>query len=247
MNYWFISDIHLNDVYERNGVTLLRFLFELNKNPQQHQLFLVGDIFDVWVSDGSVFVEKFQLVIAELAKLQENGGKVYYFEGNHDVHIDKFWTPRFQIEVFDGPRNFSLGGLKVRVEHGDFINPDDHAYLRYLSIIRHPIIEFLGHTLPSRFWSYIATRQSKKSRKKTSRYAVDNSEKIKSLIRAHAERTVLKDNFDLIVTGHMHVFDDYQFTKNNKERRSINLGTWLEKPRALKISDGKIEIVDLSD
>lgn len=246
MNYWFISDLHLNDVFERNGETLLRFLFELNKNPQEHQLFLVGDIFDVWVSDGSVFVEKFQPIVTALAKLQENGGKVYYFEGNHDVHIDKFWNPRFQIEVFDEPRNFSLGGLKVRVEHGDYINPDDTAYLRYLSIIRHPIVEFLGHALPSRFWSFIASRQSKKSRKKTSRYAVDNSEKIISLIRAHAERTILKDNFDLIVTGHMHVFDDYQFTKNGKEYRSINLGTWLEKPRALKISDGKIEIVDLN-
>jgi UDP-2,3-diacylglucosamine hydrolase len=245
VNYWFVSDLHLNDVFERNGVTLLRFLFELNKNPQKHQLFLVGDIFDVWVSDGSVFVNKFQLIIDELVKLKKGGGKVFYFEGNHDVHIDKFWTKKFGIEVYDEPHTFNLNGLKVKVEHGDYINPDDAAYLKYLSIIKHPFVEFLGHVLPSYFWSYIANKQSKKSRKKTSRYAVDNAENLKKLIRAHAERSHSQENFDLIVTGHMHVFDDYQFLKNNKSVRSINLGTWLDKPRALKISENKIEVIEL--
>ena len=246
MNYWFVSDIHLNDVFERNGVTLLRFLFELNKNPSQHQLFLVGDIFDVWVSDGSVFVKKFQLIIDELIKLQKGGGKVYYFEGNHDVHIDRYWTKQLDIEVFDNPHTFNFDDFKIRVEHGDYINPNDAAYLKYLSIIKNPFVEFLGHALPSCFWSYIANKQSKKSRKKTSRYAVDNSEKIKKLIRTHAERSSELENFDLIVTGHMHVFDQYEFTKNSKSVQSVNLGTWLEKPRALKVKDRKIEIVELN-
>ena len=246
MNYWFVSDIHLNDVFERNGVTLLRFLFELNKNPSQNQLFLVGDIFDVWVSDGSVFVNKFQLIIDEIAKLQKGGGKVFYFEGNHDVHIDKFWTQKFGIQVFDQPQVFNLDGLKVKVEHGDYINPDDKPYLRYLSIIKHPVVEFLGHTLPSFFWSAVASKQSKKSRKKTSRYALDNQERLRKIIRTYAEQSYKSEDFDLIVTGHMHVFDEYQFISNNKSVSSINLGTWLEKPRALKISDKKIEIVELN-
>lgn len=245
MNYWFISDLHLNDVFERNGVTLLRFLFELNKSPQKNCLVLVGDIFDVWVSDGSVFVERYQMIIDEIVKLQKGGGQVYYFEGNHDVHVDKFWTKKHGIKVFDGPHTFNFDGLKVRVEHGDFINPDDHAYLKYLSIIHHPVIEALGHLLPSRFWSYIAEKQSQKSRKKTSRYALDNAEKIRNLIRKHAERTADSDDFDVIITGHMHVFDDYRFQKKSKNIRSVNLGTWLEKPRVLKITSKNLELLEL--
>lgn len=251
MNSWFISDLHLKDVHERNGITLLRFLFYLNQNPKQQRLFLLGDIFDAWVSDGSAFVNNYQMIIDEIVKLKQGGGEVYYFEGNHDVHIDIFWTKKFNIPVIEKMQYFDLDGYTVRLEHGDFINPDDRAYLQYRELIHHPSIEFLGHRLPSRFWKWLTEAQSKKSRKKTARYALENSERIIKLVRAYAEVSYLQKPFDLIVTGHMHIFDDYQFEIGGKKSRSINLGTWLEIARVLKVSgdksDKKIEIVNLEE
>lgn len=247
MKSWFISDIHLRNTHERNGNTLLRFLFYLNKDPKNNRLFLVGDIFDAWVSDGSAFVKKYDLFIFEIAKFKRLGGEVYYFEGNHDVHIDIFWTKKFNIPVIEDFEYFDIDGLTVRIEHGDFINPDDKPYLEYRKLSHTKWVEFLGHKLPSHFWKWLTESQSLKSRKKSSRYAVENSEKIRTLIHRYAESVYKEKAFDLIVTGHMHIFDDYEFVGSERKIRSINLGTWLEKPRALKIENGSLEIVELQD
>lgn len=247
MTTWFLSDIHLKHENERNGNLLLRFLFYLNQNPKEHRLFLVGDIFDAWVSDGSAFVKQFPRVIDQISRLKKNGGEVYYFEGNHDVHIDIFWTRKFHIPVIENYDYFDIAGMNVRVEHGDFINPDDKAYLQWRELSRKPWMELLGHKLPSHFWKWLTERHSAKSRKKSSRYAQENSEKIRQLIRRYAEKTYQEKAFDLIVTGHMHIFDEYEFQIGNKKIKSVNLGTWLESPRALRIQDGKLEVVSVTD
>lgn len=247
MNSWFISDIHLKNVNERNGNTLLRFLFYLNQNPKEHRLFLLGDIFDVWVSNGVAFVNHYKMIIDQIVKFKKSGGEVYYFEGNHDVHIDAFWTKKFDIPVIENMQYFDLDGLIVRLEHGDFINPDDRAFLQYRELLHSPWVEFLGHSLPSHFWKWIGENQSRKSRKKTSRYAIENSERIIKLIRSYAETAYKEKSFDVIVTGHMHIFDDYQFEADGKKIRSVNLGTWLEAPRALKITEKKIEVINLDE
>jgi UDP-2,3-diacylglucosamine hydrolase len=232
---------------ERNGQTLLRFLFYLNKNPKKNRLFLLGDIFDFWLSDGSAFQNAYKSLIDEIARFKQAGGEVVYFEGNHDLHIDVFWTKKLDIPVYVDAEYFEIDGLQVRMEHGDFINADDKAYLKYRATIRHPWVEPIGHIVPSRFWKWFGERQSQRSRKKTSRYAIENSEKVITLIRSHAMRAFDVKNFDLIVTGHMHIYDDYEFQVGAKKVRSINLGTWLEFPRALKIEDGICEEVRLED
>lgn len=247
MNSWFLSDIHLKDLHERNGNTLLRFLFYLNQNPKEHRLFLLGDIFDAWVSNGRAFVIHFGLLIDEIEKFKFGGGEVYYFEGNHDVHIDVFWTKKFNIPVIENMQYFDIHGLTLRLEHGDFINPEDRAYHQYRELVHRPWVEFLAHNLPSHFWKWLTESQSKKSRKKTSRYAIENSERIIKLVRAYAAKSYNEKAFDIIVTGHMHIFDDYQFKINDKKIRSINLGTWLEVPRVLKITDTETEIIFLEE
>ncbi len=245
MNTWFISDLHLQDVFERNGLTLLRFLFKLNEEPKSNRLVLLGDIFDVWVSDGQVFQNQFKPIINEIIKLQKNGGEVYYFEGNHDVHIKKFWA-KHGIKVFNQAAEFSFGHLKIRAEHGDYINPNDVQYLKWLSMMRNPIMEFLAHLLPGFFWFSIARRYSQKSRKKTSSYAELNSNRIREMIREYAQTQYHKSQFDLIVTGHMHVSDFFTFERDGKKIYSVNLGTWLEKPIALLISEsGELKTMHL--
>ncbi|MEK6628736.1 MAG: UDP-2,3-diacylglucosamine diphosphatase [Bdellovibrionota bacterium] len=246
MKSWFISDIHLTDTHERNGNTLLRFLFYLNRNPQEHRLFLLGDIFDAWASNGPAFTRHYKLIIDEIVKLKKSGGEVFYFEGNHDLHIDVFWTKKFNIPVIENRKYFDIDGLRLRLEHGDFINPQDKTYLEYRQFVHRPLVEFLVHIVPSHFLKWLSESHSKKSRKKTSRYAIDNADQIRTQIRRYAEVAFAEAPFDLIVTGHMHIFDEYEFSVGSQKRvRSINLGTWLEKPRTLKIENGKIEIIDL--
>lgn len=245
MKSWFVSDIHLNGLKERNGETLLRFLHFLNQDAKQHRLFFLGDIFDFWLSDGAAFINHYKELIDQIALLKKNGAEVYYFEGNHDFHVDVFWTKRLQIPVYENEAFFNLDEKIVRLEHGDFINPDDEAYLKYRALVRHPWIEPIGHIVPGFFWKWFGEKQSQKSRKRTGHYGVNNADQIREMIRRHAQRMYAEKPFDFIVTGHMHVFDDYTFTVGQKNIRSINLGTWLEVPRALLLENGEAQFVDI--
>lgn len=245
MKSWFISDLHLKNNEERNSQILLRFLFQLNKNPQQNQLFLLGDIFDFWLSDGHAFGKCYRRIVDEIVKLKKNGGQVYYFEGNHDFHVDVFWTRKFDIPVIDDEGYFQIGDYIVRLEHGDFINPDDQKYLQYRASVRTPWAEFIGHLIPGWFWKWFGEMMSAKSRKKSKDYSVNNQAEIKNMIRRHAESIYKEKPFDLIITGHMHVEDDYQFNVDGRNVRSINLGTWLNRPIALLIENEKISWVPL--
>lgn len=245
MKSWILSDIHLTSLKERNGQTLLRFLFYLNQNPKQHRLFFLGDIFDFWLSNGAAFYNEYKELVDQIALLKKNGGEVYYFEGNHDFHVDVFWTKKLNIPVYENEAFFELEGHSVRLEHGDFINPNDEAYLKYRAWVRHPWIEPIGHIVPGFFWKWFGEKQSQKSRKRTSHYGKSNAEQIKTMVREHAHRMYQQKPFDLIVTGHMHVFDDYTFEVGTKKVRSINLGTWLESPIALCLQKTEVKIVQM--
>lgn len=245
MKHWFISDLHITDINERNGNLLLRFFFWLNENPTHHSVYFLGDIFDFWLSDGVTFQKHYKQLIDEIRKFKNSGGKLVYFEGNHDFHIDRFWTKHLDIRVIENEAFFDIDGLKVRCEHGDYINPDDHVYLNYREQVRQPWVEWFAHNLPGQFWRKIGEHQSKKSRKKTGAYGAQNSEKLRTMIQSYAMKVYNEESFDLIVTGHMHVFDDYTFAVKDKTVRSINLGTWLVSPIALLIEHSHVQVVDI--
>lgn len=243
MKHWFLSDLHIMDINERNGNLLLRFFFWLNENPSQHTVYFLGDIFDFWLSDGKAFVQHYGQLIDEIRKFKSGGGKLIYFEGNHDFHIDRFWTKQLDIPVIENEAFFNIDGLKVRCEHGDYINPDDRAYLAYREQVRQPWMEWLAHAMPSTFWKWFGETLSAKSRKKTVRYGIENAEKLRTMIRAYAMKVYNSEAFDLIITGHMHVIDNFLFTSGENKIQSINLGTWLNEPLVVLIEDGLVKLV----
>jgi UDP-2,3-diacylglucosamine hydrolase len=244
---YFVSDIHLKSEKERNGEILLRFLHSLQtKDPKQIQLFLLGDIFDLWVSNGQAFVKRYQTISDAILALTTKGVRIVFFEGNHDLHIAPHWKKILNVEVYTEPRTFSLGALKVRLEHGDLINLQDKAYLKLRSVLRHPWIERLGHCLPGIFWIKIGEAWSPASRKKSGEYRIRNETKLIEMIRSHAERAFDEQPFDLIITGHMHVKDDYTFQRHSCSIRSINLGSWFTETQVLRLVDGKIDWIGLS-
>ena len=248
MKHWFISDLHIKDINERNGNTLLRFFFYLNQNPKDHTVYFLGDIFDLWLSDGYFFQDHYRFLIEQIQMFKKNGGELIYFEGNHDFHIDRFWTRQLNIRVIENEAYFKIDDLIVRCEHGDYINPDDLAYLKYRMSVRKPWVEFIAHVIPGFFWQWFGSKMSAQSRKRTSQYVSQQTEKIKTMIQAYAMKVYNSEHFDLIVTGHMHVFDDFEFTgENQKKIRSVNLGTWLESPRALCIENNHIHIVNVNE
>lgn len=244
MDSYFLSDLHLKSINERNGQTLLRFLHSL-KSKDPVRLFFLGDIFDLWVSGHEIFKKKYRDMLEIIEVLKNQGGEIYFFEGNHDLHIHPYWRDELGAQVFTDAEIFDLDGLKVRCEHGDLINLNDKNYLKLRKFLRNPIVEKIGHQVPGEFWLGLGDILSPLSRQKSSKYRKTNQSKLIQMIRDHAQRVYVQQPFDLIVSGHMHVRDDYTFEVNSKPIRSINLGSWFDEAKIIKLKDKKIEWIEL--
>jgi UDP-2,3-diacylglucosamine hydrolase len=244
---WFLSDIHLKTMQERNSEILLRFFHYLrDKSPQETHLFLLGDIFDLWIGGHEVFVKKFQPLVDAIRELKAAGARITYIEGNHDVHIHSYWRDKLDVEVFVEAQFYEINGLMIRIEHGDLINLDDRIYLRYRSIIRHPWIQPFGNFIPGRVWDAVGNFAARKSRERSHGYRASNESKLVQMIRHHAHRVYDEKPYDLIVSGHMHVYDDYEFQVGLRRVRSINLGSWYgPQVKVLKLAGSQAEWVEI--
>lgn len=221
---------------ERSSQTLLRFLLSLERRerPASH-LFFLGDIFDFWVGDHQFFYERFRPIVDVVHRIRKQGVRVEYFEGNHDLHLKRFWQ-RFDIPVWTEERYVNIGGLQVRLEHGDLINKADLNYLKFRSFVRHPSMEKLAYTLPGRGLQAIGSFLSHKSRERSSVYREEQESGLREMIRNHAVLVYPEKPFDVVISGHMHVRDDFKFKIGGRDVRSLNLGSWFENPTALHVT-----------
>lgn len=238
MKAWFISDLHLKELNERSSISLLRFLHSLiNKEREATHLFLLGDIFDLWVGDAAVFVRKFQPIVDAIVTLKKQGLEIFYVEGNHDLHIKPFWQKKLGIPVYVEPEVIKVGQSSIRIEHGDLINEEDIAYLRLRKTLRHPLVEKAAPFISGIVLDQLGQVAAQVSRRFSTIKRERNQNGLRDMIRYHAKRAYQEGPFDLIVTGHMHVQDDYQFDVNGKKVRSINLGSWFDGAKALQVSE----------
>ncbi len=246
VNAWFVSDIHIQDINERSSIKLLRFLssLESGERPVSH-LFLLGDIFDLWVSNASVFVQKYQAFVDAIKRLRDKGVQVIYFEGNHDVHVKQFWQDQLQIPTYVDHQSFQLGSITVRAEHGDLINPLDHKYLKYRSLIRKPFMEKIAPAVSGQALERVGRWASRQSRKYSQVQRQIDYENLRTMIRLYAKSQSQSDHFDLLVTGHMHVQDVFSFENNGHKVTSINLGSWFDGAKALHLTDQGPQFVSL--
>ncbi len=235
---YFLSDLHLKDPNEINCIKLTTFLATLLETERAGcELFLVGDIFDLWIADHQVFAQKFANIVNLIEKCVRHGFHVHFFEGNHDLYLQRFWEESLGVQVHKEATYFKLGTLVVRVEHGDEINLDDKSYLRLRSFLRLDWMEALSYRIPGAWLSGFGDLASRTSRKFSQKKRQRDRDGIRGMIRHHAERSFAEAPFDLIVTGHMHVLDEWSFSAKGSTVHSVNLGTWMESPRVFVVSD----------
>lgn len=238
MNAYFVSDIHISSPDEPRAALFLSFLRGLSGTSDATQLFLLGDIFDLWVADHRYFVERYRDIVAEIGRLRDEGVEVHYFEGNHDLHLRYFWAETLGIEVHPGPFQVQLGATTLRLEHGDQMNPDDRGYLFLRWLLRTPVLRFLLCHLPGALVARLGDRASAKSRAYTSSGGKSISPaEVTAKALVHARKVHAEAPFDLIVSGHIHVRHDEEIEAPSGQFRSVNLGSWMDGACYFKIDD----------
>lgn len=243
MKAYFISDLHIKHEDKTKGLKLLELLKNLPEDTTH--LILLGDVFDLWIGSHDYFINKFSKIITEFKKLIERGVETHYFEGNHDIHLKKFWEDEIGMNVHTDEHYFNIDGLIVRAEHGDLMNKEDKSYLFLRKALRTFPMNILATQLPGKLVEAIGDRSSRVSRFYSDRNNQKYKDQVKSLTQNYAKDVYKERPFDLIITGHTHVDDDFSFMVGSKNVRSINLGSWLDRPKALIVTSQEQKFVNL--
>ena len=193
----FISDIHLSQSNAELTNAFKRFLNE-SKSICTH-LFILGDLFEVWIGDDDQSPYH-QQIKKDLLNFTTKGPKTYFMHGNRDFLIGQKFAAETGIEILSDPHAMDINGLKTILSHGDFLCTDDVDYINFRNMVRSDEWkhDFLSKNLDER--NTIANSLRDESKNATSE---------KSLVITDVSPNTLntflaKKNPDIFIHGHTH-------------------------------------------
>ena len=240
----FVSDIHISSPDDTEGLRFLEFLKDLSGKENITHLFLLGDIFDLWVGDHSIFIERYKNIIHEFKRLIDEGAQITYFEGNHDLYLRSFWQEELGINVQEAPQYFVLENFTLRLEHGDQMDPDDQQYLFLRWFLRSYFIRKFFEYLPGWIVDKLGKQSSSKSRIYSTNFRASSKEKIIKKMHEYARKSHELKEFDILIAGHLHIRDDSNLFSRKGKFRSVNLGSW-ENPCYFEIKNTGGRFIEL--
>ncbi|MDX1375735.1 MAG: UDP-2,3-diacylglucosamine diphosphatase [Burkholderiales bacterium] len=147
----FISDLHLSSDQPQVSAQLFRFLE--NEARGARALYVLGDLFEVWLGDDALEVEPLaQEVAGALHALRDAGTDVHLMHGNRDFLLGARFAEACGARLLEDPTRLTLGGQSVALMHGDTLCTDDVAYQKFRVMARAKPFqdEFLSKPLAER-------------------------------------------------------------------------------------------------
>ncbi len=224
---YFASDNHLGaPTAEKSRTREKQFVAWLDSvKKDAAAIYLMGDLFDVWIEYRRVVPKGFVRVLGKLAELTDSGIPIYFFVGNHDMWMKGYFEEELGIPVYYEPQEITLNNKKLFIGHGDGLGPGDKGYKRMKKVFSNKLMQFMFRwihpDLGLRFAQYLSLRNRLISGDEDKKYDGPDSEWLVHYCRKKLETRDL----DYFVFGHRHLPLDIELPKN---ARYINLGDWIE-------------------
>ncbi|MFI4938642.1 MAG: UDP-2,3-diacylglucosamine diphosphatase [Candidatus Berkiellales bacterium] len=216
---YFISDLHLS-VQDPKGLELF-INFISGPAASAHQLYILGDLFDVWVGD-DLNVE-FQLQIQKALKaLTSSPVEVFYMNGNRDFLLSTRFLQEAGCHRLTDPYRFILHGIPTLLTHGDRLCTKDIAYQRYRKIAQNPLTKWLFLYLPKKIREAI----SQKLRRKSQEYQKSQINDILDVTKDAVETWMIQYQVTQLIHGHVHRPKIHDLTIKGKKSKRLVLGDW---------------------
>jgi UDP-2,3-diacylglucosamine hydrolase len=223
---YFASDFHLgapdtetSKIRERK---IIRWLDSIADDAAA--IFLVGDIFDFWFEYRHVIPKGFIPFISKLSQLRDRGIPILFFVGNHDLWMKDYFPQELGIPVYHHPIEFSTGGKKILVGHGDGLGPGDQFYKLLKRVFTNPVAQGLFRWVHPDLGISLAKGWSGHSR-------ISNMEKNENHFLGEGEwlwqyckKVETKSHHDFYIFGHRHLPLELAVSENSTY---YNLGEWV--------------------
>jgi UDP-2,3-diacylglucosamine hydrolase len=224
---YFASDFHLGiDVRlssKERERQLCRWLDEIQHDAEA--LYLVGDVFDYFFEYKRVIPKGFSRILGKLAALRDNGLPIYFFTGNHDMWMFRYFEDEMGIPIYRQPIIKEIHGKTFWIGHGDGIGPGDYGYKFIKKVFANKTCQWLFERLHPNFGLGLMLHSSGVSRQsQPPTLPWQGAENERIVVFAEAE-SKLNPKIDYFICGHRHLPID--FTLSNGHTRYINLGEWM--------------------
>ena len=106
---YFASDNHLGAPTTKESMPrekkFVKWLDSIKHDAEA--IFLLGDLFDFWFEYKYVVPKGFTRVLGKLAELTDQGIKIHFFVGNHDLWMNGYFEEELGITVHHKPKDFT--------------------------------------------------------------------------------------------------------------------------------------------
>jgi UDP-2,3-diacylglucosamine hydrolase len=129
-----LSDLHLQ---ASEPATVAAWRGYLETTPAD-AVFILGDLFEVWVGDDAAALPCFEAECAEVLKAASARRPLFFMHGNRDFLLGADFAARCGMVLLDDPTVLVLHGERWLLSHGDALCLDDAEYLRFRAQVRQP-------------------------------------------------------------------------------------------------------------
>ena len=234
----FVADSHF---HLRPGAAEIRrrqrFLDLVESATAADHLVLLGDIFDFWIDYPHFRMRGYEEILQTLDRVRRAGTRLHFVGGNHDIWAAGYFHERYGTAPGGLACTVEMGGLRVRLDHGDGMLGRDRSYAAFRATVRHRLGVALGKSLHPELLYLVSTWLSRRSRDATR----DEAERMERLAEAWlAARPAAP--WDLKVIGHVH----HPYLVEREGRTLASLGGWIEGEGYGLLRDGRFRLGDFA-
>lgn len=238
MSTLFISDLHLSE--ERPHIIELFIEFLQTRARDASALYILGDLFEVWIGDDYV-PRELQHVIAALKDYSAANHELYVMRGNRDFLMGEQFEVMTGCRLLPDPWRIDLNGTKTLLSHGDELCTDDVEYMKFRHQVRQPAWQqaFLDKSVEQRL--EFAREAREQSRAHTGRSAME----IMDVNQSAVEQCLSQHQVTQLIHGHTHRPHIHHFTIDDIPMTRMVLGDWYEDGSVLECTASGCQLQNL--
>ena len=165
-------------------------------------LWILGDLFELWAGRGHATLPDYGPALEALRAASGRGIRIRFLPGNRDFLLDAGTLSTLGMErIADREAVVALQGRRIYLAHGDFLCPNDKAYLRTAAVLRNPVSLSLIRALPFSVTHRLAMRYRSHSEAKRGKPTAPGTYDLsEGMLAGIAGRLGVDD----LVIGHVH-------------------------------------------
>jgi UDP-2,3-diacylglucosamine hydrolase len=234
----FVSDVHLDASAPQATEQFVDFLSSYAAGAEA--LYILGDLFEVWIGDDDPNPEKARITDA-LRGLTASGVACFVIHGNRDFLLGRQFCDRTGSRLLQDPVIAEFDGERVLITHGDALCTDDHAYQELRSVVRTADWQRRFLALPFDVRDRFANKARAGSKAHNARMAPQiqdvNADAVELAYRTARVRR--------LIHGHTHRPGIHDTLIDGEPAQRIVLGAWYEEGSYLVYESGRYELKTL--